>query len=240
MRGIVLLTLITAGCGAKSTCVPGQSIACVCADGAGGAQVCKGDGSYAACQCGATANGGGDDMAGGGTGGNASGGGDMATGGGSSGAKRLFVTSSTYAGSVAASVCQTVADSVNLGGSWLPWLSASGQPQPDAIDRISGSGPWQLLDGTVAFANHAQLATSPSVPINMTELGQKLDGNSTTMGVWTGTLTSGVQSGWDCNHWTSTGYNGDTGSAATTDHWTADGSSAVSCASTYHVYCFEQ
>jgi len=32
-------------------CVPGQSVGCVCADGARGAQVCRMDGTYGACSC---------------------------------------------------------------------------------------------------------------------------------------------------------------------------------------------
>jgi hypothetical protein len=62
---------LVAGCGSKSnSCVPGQSTACVCGDGSGGAQVCQHDGTFGACMC---------RVVGGGTGGN-SGGDDMAMG----------------------------------------------------------------------------------------------------------------------------------------------------------------
>jgi len=233
MRGLLLLTLITAGCGAKSTCVPGQSAACVCSDGAGGAQVCRGDGTFGVCQCGTSVGNGGGGAGGGG--GTTVVGDDMAMGGGSTGQKRVFVTSQAYAGSVANSICQTVADSVSLGGTWIPWLSSANSTTPDAIDRVKGTGPWALLDGTVVFANHAQLATSPMAAIMVTESGQKLPG---TLSVWTGTLTGGVHSGVDCNGWSSTSYSGDLG-ATTVGTWTASGQS-FPCSDVMHVYCFEQ
>ena len=51
----LLLLLAVAGCGGKgNSCVPGMSAACVCSDGSGGAQVCRGDGTYGVCECGAT------------------------------------------------------------------------------------------------------------------------------------------------------------------------------------------
>jgi hypothetical protein len=215
--------------------VPGQSAACICSDGTGGAQVCKGDGTFAACQCasGATSPGG-EDM---GTGvPNMQGGGDMAMGGVTPGQKRVFITSSAYAGSVAASVCQTVADSMNLGGKWVAWLSSSSWPTPDAINRVSGNGPWALLDGTVVFANHAQLATKPLALIDVFENGQKAP---SALGVWTGTLTGGIHSGSDCAGWSSQSYSGDVGSTSSTSSWTATGS-APTCGNVMHVYCFEQ
>lgn len=239
MRGLVLLTLITTGCGAKSTCVPGQSAACVCSDGSGGAQVCRGDGTFGVCQCGtAVGNGGnGNGGGGGGGGGTTIGGDDMATGSVSTGQKRVFVTSQAYAGSVADSICQTVADSVSLGGTWVAWLSSANSTTPDAIDRIKGTGPWVLLDGTVAFANHAQLGTSPTAAIMVTETGQKLPGP---VSVWTGTLSGGVHSGQDCAGWatTSSSYAGEIGST-TVGAWTASGQ-AFQCSDTERVYCFEQ
>jgi hypothetical protein len=237
MRGFVLLTLITAGCGAKSTCVPGQSTACVCSDGTGGAQVCRGDGTFAACQCasGATSPGG-DDMGTGGVGGNGNGssGGDMAVA--SRGQKRVFVTSTAYTGSVAAGVCNNVAQSVNLGGTWVPWLSRTGSTSADAIDVVTGNGPWVRLDGMVAFANHAQLATAPSVPLAITEKNAPLPAGDDE--VWTGTLTGGMHSGSDCGGWTANSLSASYGLVSTSE-WTAQGST-TSCSYALHVYCFEQ
>ena len=235
---ISILMTAAAGCGAKSTCVPGQSAACVCSDGTGGAQVCKGDGSFAACQC---ASGGSDDMGtgGNGTGGNGTGGngtGDMGGGVVSTRQKRVFVTSTNYAGVIADSICQTVADSVSLGGTWVPWLSSSASGLSySAINEVKGTGPWVRLDGMVAFANHAQLATAPTVALDVTETGQKVVGTA----VWTGTLAGGVFSSDTCNGWDNNTYTGSIGDASTTSGWTAAGGS-YPCTDTAHVYCFEQ
>jgi hypothetical protein len=194
--GLLLCALVVAGCGGKgSSCVPGQSTACVCSDGSGGAQVCRGDGTYGVCQCGATGNvggnGGGDmAMGGGGAGGGGSGGGGSGGGGGgsSTGQKRMFVTSAAYAGTAVSGICQAAADSVSLGGTWVPWLSFGADVTPrSAIDEVKGTGPWVRLDGMVAFANHAQLATAPSVPLDVDEHGQTIGVSD----VWTGTLTGG-------------------------------------------------
>src|SRR5438132_10727847 len=110
------LAVSGSGCGGGGgDCTPGQSAACVCTDGRGGAQVCRSDRTFDACQCTAPVGGGGGDMAGGGGGG----GGD----GGGGGSKRVFVTSVGYAGSAVMTVCQNAAASVNLGGTWTPWAS---------------------------------------------------------------------------------------------------------------------
>jgi len=240
--GLLLALFVVAGCGGKgNSCVPGMSAACVCSDGSGGAQVCGGDGTYAACDCGGAGNvggNGGDDMAmgGGGSGGGGSGGG----GGTSTGSKRVFVTSTLYAGSVVKSVCGNAADAVGLGGTWLPWLSESeAGAESDAIATIQGSGPWVRLDGMVAFANHAQLATTPSVPINVTEKMQVV-GATEDDAVWTGTLSGGVHGTDDCFGWTSSGNLGSYGHASETSRWTASGTSDSCSSGTHRVYCFEQ
>jgi hypothetical protein len=237
MRGLfAILTSITfaAGCAGKNSCVPGQSVACSCASGDTGAQVCENGGTYGACDCSGRVSvggngGGGNDMAGGGGGG---GGG----GGVTAGQKRLFITSTAYAGTVAASVCDNVAKSVNLTGTWKAWVSYTSVSTFDAIDVIEGTGPWVLLDGTVAFANHAQLATAPSVLIDISETGQKLPGP---LSVWTGTLTGGVHSGDDCNNWSSSTLVGSVGETSSTASWTSNGNRQT-CTNIAHVYCFEQ
>jgi hypothetical protein len=153
------------------------------------------------------------------------------------GGKRVFVTSAAYTAWTVAGKCQAAADSMGLGGSWLPWLSyetSSGSRQ-NAIDSIMGTGPWYLLDGSVAFANHAQLATTPSVPIQMTERGTLLAASDAS--VWTGTLTGGQASGADCYAWTDS-TNGTIGRADSTDNWTLFAS--VQGSDTEHIYCFEQ
>ena len=267
MRGIVILTLITAGCGGTSACVPGQSAACVCSDGTGGAQVCRGDGSDGACACGTvgtggngggggdgggTTVGGGGGAGGGGTGGGTGGGGTGGGGGGggaggggggggSTGTKRVFVTSQIYSSTVAAGICNTVAQAANLSGTWVPWLSSDTPTASDAINVIKGTGPWLLLDGSEAFANHAQLATAPTTAIALTEKMTKLVAGDNA--VWTGTVNGGVHSGADCGAWTELAgtYTATYGSATAIATWTdATTSTNYSCNQSAHVYCFEQ
>jgi hypothetical protein len=149
-----------------------------------------------------------------------------------SGEKRLFVTSTAYSATALATVCQDSADAAGLGGLWKPWLSTS---LKDAIDSIQGTGPWKLLDGTVAFKNHAQLATQPSSPINITEDKQTL---TNTGYVWTGTTNGGRDSGNSCSGWTTTQNQGTVGYPGLTDNWTF--SSYRDCNTHNHVYCFEQ
>ncbi len=256
---MVVAGSLVAGCGGGNgnACVPGMSTACACSDGTQGAQVCRGDGTYGACQCAGGPNGGnGMPMGGGGAGGGGggaagsngnggggSGGGGSGGGGGgggsSSGSKRVFITSTLYTGPVAASICNTVAQAAGLSGTWKPWLSfGSSTPITDAIDAIKGTGPWVMLDGTTAFANHAQLATQPSAAIVVTEKMTRVP--STDDSVWTGTVNGGLHSGYDCNDWASAGYTGSLGHAADLATWTQGGGGNYSCSSNARVYCFEQ
>lgn len=203
-----------------------MTTACACSGGSSGAQSCGSDGTYGACDCGGR-----------GVGGNGGAGG--AGGSVQSGQKRVFVTSSKYVGSAVTGICQTVAGSVGLGGTWVEWLSYATNVTPKkAIESIKGAGPWVRLDGSVAFANHAQLATSPSVPLSLTERAQPvatLDDN-----VWTGTLSGGGASGNDCDDWvTTSNYGGSIGRATVADEWTA-WDAPLTCNNTAHVYCFEQ
>ncbi|MDX1748643.1 MAG: hypothetical protein R3324_22145, partial [Halobacteriales archaeon] len=48
--------LVVAGCSNEPVadppaCVEGRSVSCTCADGSSGAQICRADGTYAACTC---------------------------------------------------------------------------------------------------------------------------------------------------------------------------------------------
>ena len=170
-------------------------------------------------------------MGGGGTGGAGGGGGT------STGQKRMFITSAAYAGTAVSGICQAAADSVSLGGTWVPWLSFGADVTPrNAIDEVKGAGPWVRLDGMVAFANHAQLATAPSVPLEIDEHGQTIAVSD----VWTGTLTGGSYSGSDCHNWGASNYYGSIGRSSSASDWTAYTSQTVACNNTAHVYCFEQ
>ena len=172
-----------------------------------------------------------------------SGSGGSAGAGGSGGApvsaKRLFVTSSTHTGNLgglsgADSVCNARATSAGLGGSWVAWISGAGQ---SAIDRVLGSGPWTLVDGTtVVFKTKESITTAgPAVPINVDETGVQL----ATGRAWTGTSQLGAKLAETCSGWVySAAMIGVWGDIATTTAWSK--ANTQTCGASARLYCFEQ
>lgn len=153
--------------------------------------------------------------------------------------KLLFVTSETFKGDLggvagADAKCDDAARAAGLGGAWRAWISV---PDDDAIDRIEDVGPWYLPDGdTMVFADRAQLATTPSAPLDQTELGDTV----TPMAVWTGTNVGGTSGSSDCAAWTvpiaNTGIVGRTDS--TSSEWTDD--VVNGCIVSIPIYCLGQ
>lgn len=82
-------------------------------------------------------------------------------------------------------ICAQAAAGANLQGTWVAWISDVGH---DAIDRIQDLGPWYLMNETRAFNNKANLATTPLVPIDITEHGLPVPVNDC---VWTNTAVGG-------------------------------------------------
>jgi hypothetical protein len=161
--------------------------------------------------------------------------------------KRIFVTGAGYTGDLGGIAggdarCANTAAAAGLGGTWKAWLSDS---DTDAIDRISDIGPWHLLDGKVTFNNKANLATSPIVPIDVNENGDRL---SVKTAVMTGTEIGGrsfATGGLTCKNWTSsdwTSYDHDDallGNSGYNDsRWTHEGVNY--CCYNYSLYCIEQ
>jgi hypothetical protein len=183
---------------------------------------------------GGTATGGGAAMGGGSaTGGGTADGGSMAT------RKRIFVTSTLYTGNLggldgADAKCGTAADAANLGGTWVAWLS---DDTTDAIDRITGAGPWYLVDRTtLIFNNKANLMTGPMNTIGNNEDGTYVGG----VAVWTGTSTGGIGSTVHCLNWTvgDLGDMGTSGSSDSSSFWTDNSDTA--CSQMQSLYCLEQ
>ncbi|MFO0556833.1 MAG: hypothetical protein U0269_02320 [Polyangiales bacterium] len=173
--------------------------------------------------------------------------------------RRVFVTSALYQGSfangtrddagralgavVADANCQQLADAAGLGGRWRAWLSSS---QGDAIERVTGSGPWSLVTGEVVFAS--SLLQLPSHAIDRDERGAMVSAGSAA--VWTGTAPNGraiardsMFDTYDCYLWGFSGNDrltgGRVGSAlATSTAWTSNTTSA--CNQMARLYCFEQ
>jgi hypothetical protein len=170
------------------------------------------------------------------------------------GQKRVFVTSSGYAGDLRGSgrgadglagadnLCQTSANAALLGGTWKAWLSsgAPNQPASNAVDRIADVGPWYRLDGEKAFNNKANLMTGPLVALNVDENAHKAP-HGTVIPVWTGTRAGGTWSGEDCSQWLEgiTLRSAVYGRAETLGStWTDAG--MIDCGGKHSLYCFEQ
>lgn len=223
LLGLLLSSpLLLAACseGGASNCVPGMSVACACTDGRMGSQTCSMTGTFEACRCTGSA-------------------GDMGTDdmGGAGGPKRVFVTSVKYKANGLATICQNVADSQSLGGTWKPWISGTGPSgQTSAISRIQSNGPWLLLTGEVVFRNRGQLSTQPETAIRTTETKAPVALNEY---VWTGTNLGGSASGRNCMNWASTAMTSDAtiGNPNSIGGWTD--SDAKTCDGSHHVYCFE-
>jgi len=176
--------------------------------------------------------------------------------------KRVFVSSLRYSANLRAAgggtdglssgdaLCQLLADASALGGTYRAWLSTT---TVDAIDHITGAGPWYRIDGALAFPNHVSLGTTPRVPVDIDERGNKPDPYYE---AWTGTGVGGrhyVRNGLTsttCADWTSTidsdqikGQLGIYGQQNTNlgagPEWT---SYAAGFCSPFarHLYCFEQ
>lgn len=173
--------------------------------------------------------------------------------------RRVFVTSALYQGSfangtrddagaalgavVADENCQRLADDAGLGGRWRAWLSSS---RGDAIEHVTGSGPWSLVTGEVVFPS--SVLQLPAHAIDRDERGGMVSAGSAA--VWTGTAPNGraiardaMFDTYDCYLWGFSGNDrltgGRVGSAlATSAAWTSSTTSA--CNQMARLYCFEQ
>jgi hypothetical protein len=245
--GRLFLMVSVAACQDGNRCTPGQSTGCVCTNGDTGAQVCGSDGTFGACSCDSPGR----------TSGPRDGGDNsivppdlrQASGTG----KRVFVTSASYSGNLAAAagvsdglaggdkLCNSAAIGGGVGGTWKAWLSSS---TVSAIDRIADVGPWYLTNGRLAFRNKAQLTTDPLTAIEVDEGGRLVGAGvwTGTEGVWTGTASGGQRASTTCVSWTSDSSTsfGTLGINYSPDSSWTDGSPPWSCETPFHLYCFEQ
>jgi hypothetical protein len=178
---------------------------------------------------------------------------DDADGGQSS--KRVFVTKLEFSADLktagggsdglagADNLCNDMAVAAALGGSWKAWLSDS---RFDAIDRIADVGPWYLVNGSKAFNNKANLATTPLTAISVNEDGvdeipqtDPLDYH-----VFTGTGLGGrlaTIAGDACAGWSSTSGVTVVGYLHRNEEAWTEGTNCCSlCSTTARLYCFEQ
>jgi hypothetical protein len=161
---------------------------------------------------------------------------------------RVFVTSEATSSDMggpsgADAHCQAVADTAELGGSWVAYVSGGGA---SAITRIS-DGPYYRLDGVLIAMDKADLTDgSIAAPISINEnlsfTSTSVCTGSSAAGYATGgsTASGGNCVGWtrgcgvcDGNHW----YVEVGDSNRTSDDWSTKGwNFCGSC----HLYCFEQ
>lgn len=172
--------------------------------------------------------------------------------------KVVFVSSEKHAGNFggvtgADGVCQNLANSFLIYGTFKAWLSSSTE---NAIDRIGSTGPWYLVDGTTKVADSSDDLWTPESywgmyidnPITLTEKGAVVlmenSNNQYTASVWTGSNYRGTYTGSNCTDWQSsdisaygtvgaTYYQLTSSPAYWTNSWTA------TCSEQKHIYCFQ-
>lgn len=158
--------------------------------------------------------------------------------------KVVFVTASTYTGDTIASLahadslCNAEAAAAGRSGTFVAWMSV---PGTNAIDRITGNGPWYTVDQmNMVFASKAAMSGSPSATIQLDPYGAFV--YDSPLLVWTGTLQGGTVGTSHCNSWTAgSGTTGTVGNAsfAIGTQWSAYVNYA-DCGTAYRMYCFEQ
>ncbi|MDO8592633.1 MAG: dockerin type I domain-containing protein, partial [bacterium] len=161
--------------------------------------------------------------------------------------KRIFVTSTSYTGSLgglagADAKCQARATVGGLTGTWKALMSDN---TTNAKDRLGTA--WDLLADILGMPLISRASiwdtTSGYNVLNFyfytTELGTK---SGASFGVWTGTDSSGNKTTFNCQNWSSNYYlnYSTTGRIGDLDYkWINNQSNAV-CNANYYLYCFEQ
>ncbi len=168
------------------------------------------------------------------------------------GAKRAFVTSTQYYGSLSFAarsyagevggaaagdaLCQQVAEAAELGGEWQAYL---GDEEQDASLRLEGNGPWYAMNGTKLFNNKANLATKPLAAFTLDERGaavESTDYREPVVAAWTGVAGS------RCENWTSSSQTANpvVGLVGARDQSWRAASTHWRCSDRAHLYCFEK
>jgi hypothetical protein len=150
----------------------------------------------------------------------------------------IFISGADVAGDFgglagADALCNDLATSAGLGGTWRAILSDS---TTDARDHIVIGGPIRNVMGDLIAEDHADLWDGfIGAPVQYTEVGK-----SFLAAPFTGTQADGTFSGANCNDWTTAGGSnstvGDAGYAGST--WIEAGT--TSCGGSSPVYCISQ
>jgi len=157
----------------------------------------------------------------------------------------VFVTSKMFHGNLggiagADAICQQAAAAAGLGGSWTAWISSS---QVDAASRVTGFGPYYLVDGKTLVFNGSP-ALEPLAPIALDENGHEWSGVSGLYGAWTGSTSEGLRTYYDCADWTVDSFDeGTVGQPETKGETWGGGDPSLDdldCGTWDSLICFEQ
>lgn len=162
------------------------------------------------------------------------------------GAKRVFVTNTTYTGALgglagADQKCQSSADGAGLGGIWVAWLSDSVTAASTRVTQTTAN--YVRIDGVIVANGWTDLTDgSLDVAINITETG--VAPTDTNNYVFTFTNANGtiytVSPTYHCENWTNgtSSFSARLGNRTSTSTWTSAAGST--CNNARHLYCFEQ
>jgi hypothetical protein len=161
-------------------------------------------------------------------------------------ARRVFVTRDTYAvgGSntlrnldAADTFCQGIASARGLKNTFRAWMSDSGQYPANGARFTQTARPYQLMNGTIVASSFGGLMSGTLLAaISVDESGAPALGMA-----WTGTRVDGQRApNASCTGWSdgNSMISAAAGLVTATDMTWTEGS--LSCASTAHLYCFEQ
>jgi hypothetical protein len=164
---------------------------------------------------------------------------------------KVFVSSQVYTGNLgglagADAECQRLATSAGLQGTFKAWLSTTDSSPATTFSKSDTHG-YAREDGTMIANNWVALTTGVlAAPISITEHGQTILSADV---VWTGTSPAGtahpmgIPNADFCANWTTTSpdYNQAViiGTPTSTGRQWTDWR-PVSCATTAHIYCFQQ
>lgn len=171
--------------------------------------------------------------------------------------KRVFVTSTAGAGSLAAwpgsqaatgilggdNICKARAAAAGLANPTMfkAWLSDA---STNAIDHLTSDGPWVLANGVQVAGNKSELVSGNLfTSIILDEFGaQSAQPALLDIFAWTGTDAAGRNSTYNCSNWNTTlsTASGDVGTLVAADaSWSQFIPFRQACNGHAHLYCFE-
>jgi hypothetical protein len=163
-------------------------------------------------------------------------------------------------------ICASEAAAAGLGGTYLAWISSTGSGGTSPSTWTGSTGEYVLPDDTEVAASITKLrgvhgnpgGAASDLLHSIDEVGcdgQTVDVSGTfeactaanpvaANSTWTGTLDNGTPAANNCANWTSSTTTGQVGNAnGRATGWSGTGAganSAVSCSSSYNLYCVEQ